>query len=149
MKTIKNIHIFLFTQFDSTEPIQLLKTYEKMCISVTDFYMKIVKNKHTLLYNLPIIHSIQRYNGLWILIKYYLKQFVFTNMWLYVGKWKMLYATWFISSTLPYQLCEHHIIWLALTQCYSYSIMVFSFLQRKCHPLTRCVKKLLTNPVLM
>ena len=35
-----------------------------MCISVANFYMKIINNKHTLLYNLPAIHSIQRYNGL-------------------------------------------------------------------------------------
>ena len=33
-----------------------------MCISVSDLYMKIVNNKHTLLYNRPTIHSIQRYN---------------------------------------------------------------------------------------
>ena len=37
---------------------------KKMCISVSDFYIKIINNKHTLLYNLPTIHSIQRYNGL-------------------------------------------------------------------------------------
>ena len=55
---------FSFTEFDSMKPIQLLKTYKKMCISVSDFYMKIINNKHTLFYNLPTIHSIQRYNGL-------------------------------------------------------------------------------------
>ena len=35
-----------------------------MCISASNFYMNIINNKRTLLYNLPIIHSIQRYNGL-------------------------------------------------------------------------------------
>ena len=33
-------------------------------ISVTDLYMKIINNKHTLLYNHPTIHVIQRYNVL-------------------------------------------------------------------------------------
>ena len=37
---------------------------KKRCISVSDFYMKVINNKHTLLYNRPTIHSIQRYNGL-------------------------------------------------------------------------------------
>ena len=37
---------------------------KEMCMSVSDFYMKIINNKHTLLYNRPAIHSIQRYNGL-------------------------------------------------------------------------------------
>ena len=56
--------VLAFKQFDSTKPIQLLKTYEKMCISVTDFYMDIINNMHTLLYNRPTIQSIQRYNDL-------------------------------------------------------------------------------------
>ena len=76
--------IFLaFKQFDSPKPTQILKNIwwhtdffhshnliarnqynfkkhmKNRCISVSDFY-----NKHTLLYNLPTIHSIQRYNGL-------------------------------------------------------------------------------------
>ena len=46
------------------KPIQLLKTYEKMCTSVSNFYIKIIINKHTLLYNLPTIHSRQRYYSL-------------------------------------------------------------------------------------
>ena len=63
MKT--NVYTFFsFTQFDSMKPIQLIKNYEKTCISLSDFYRKIINNKHTLLYNLPIIQSIQRYNGL-------------------------------------------------------------------------------------
>ena len=37
---------------------------KKMCTSVSDFYMKIINNKHTLLYILPTIHSIQRYYDL-------------------------------------------------------------------------------------
>ena len=49
------------------------KTYEKMCISVSNFYMKIVNNKHTLLYNFPTIHWIQWYNGLCELTNYVLK----------------------------------------------------------------------------
>ena len=57
-----NVFFFLaFKRFDGTKPIQLLNTYEK---SISDFDMKIINNKHTLLYNRPIIHSIQRYNGL-------------------------------------------------------------------------------------
>ena len=36
------------------------KHMKKMCISVSDFYMKIINNKHILLYNRPI----QRYKGL-------------------------------------------------------------------------------------
>ena len=43
---------------------------KKMCISVWDLLMKIVDNKQTLLYNLPTIQTIQRYNGLCELIKY-------------------------------------------------------------------------------
>ena len=39
-----------------------------MCISVLDFYRKIINNKHTLLYNRPTIRSIQRYNDLCELI---------------------------------------------------------------------------------
>ena len=35
-----------------------------MCISVSDFYMKTIHNKHALLYNCPTIHSIQRYYDL-------------------------------------------------------------------------------------
>ena len=43
-----------------------------MCISVSNFYMKIINKKHTLLYNLPTIHSmceLTNYN--FINIKYY------------------------------------------------------------------------------
>ena len=40
------------------------KPYQNMCSDVLDFYMKIINNKHTLLYNLPTIHWIQWYNGL-------------------------------------------------------------------------------------
>ena len=36
-----------------------------------------------------------------------------------------------------------------LRQIISKTIMVFSFLQRRCHPLTRCIKKLLTSPAVM
>ena len=43
-----------------------------MCVNVSNFYMKIINNKHTLLYNLPTIHLIQRYNGLCELINYIL-----------------------------------------------------------------------------
>ena len=35
-----------------------------MCIRVSNFYMKIINNKHTLFYNRPTIHSTQRYNDL-------------------------------------------------------------------------------------
>ena len=128
-----------FTQFDSTKPIQLLKTYEKMCmyldfvscmlywihlvvcersnamlycalripnvffchsndtnttfekhmkkmcgISVSDFYMKIINNKLTLLYNRPTIHSLQRYNGLCELtncVLWHLKNFWHRMQW--------------------------------------------------------------------
>ena len=52
------------------EPIQLLKTYEKICIKVSDFYMNIINNKLRLLYNLPTIQSIQLYNGLCELTNY-------------------------------------------------------------------------------
>ena len=37
---------------------------------VLDLLMKIINNKHTLLYNLPTIQSIQRYNALCELTKY-------------------------------------------------------------------------------
>ena len=40
----KHIHIFPFTHFDSMKPIHLLKTNEKMCISVSNLYMKIINN---------------------------------------------------------------------------------------------------------
>ena len=40
------------------------KHMKKMCINVSNVYMKIINNKHTLLYNLPTIHSIQQYNSL-------------------------------------------------------------------------------------
>ena len=33
-----------FKQFDSTKRTQLLKTYKKMCISVSDFYLEIINN---------------------------------------------------------------------------------------------------------
>ena len=71
--------IFLtFKQFDSTKPTQHLKniytffsfaqcdleTYEENYTHESDFYMKIINNKHTMLYNRPTIHSIQRYNAL-------------------------------------------------------------------------------------
>ena len=32
---------------------------------------------------------------------------------------------------------------------YRESLIVFSFLQRRCNPLTRCIKKLMTSPVTM
>ena len=41
-----------------------------MCKAVSDFQMKIISNKHTLQYNRPTIHSIQRYNDLCDLTKY-------------------------------------------------------------------------------
>ena len=44
-----------------------------MCISVSDFYMKIINNRHTLLYNFPTIHSIQQYYGLCELTIYVFK----------------------------------------------------------------------------
>ena len=40
-----------------------------MCINVSDFYMKIINNKHTLLYNRLTTYLLQRYNGLCELIK--------------------------------------------------------------------------------
>ena len=46
------------------------KPMKKMCINVSNFYMKIINNKYTLLYNGPTIHLIQRYNGLCELINY-------------------------------------------------------------------------------
>ena len=57
---------------DSMKPIQLLKIYEKNLIRIFFLY-RIINNKHTLLYNLPTILSIQWYNGLceftnWFLI---------------------------------------------------------------------------------
>ena len=42
-----------------------------MCISVLDFYMEIINNKHTLLYNLSTTHFIQRYKGLCELTNYF------------------------------------------------------------------------------
>ena len=42
----------------------------KMCTSASEFYMKIINNKHTLLYNRQTIHSVQRYNGLCELTNY-------------------------------------------------------------------------------
>ena len=33
--------------------------------------------------------------------------------------------------------------------CFLTNLMVFSFVKRKCYPLTRCIKKLLTSPVIM
>ena len=54
------------------KPTLLLKNVWNicMCISVSDFYMKIINNKHTLLYNRPTIHSVQRYPRLRELTKY-------------------------------------------------------------------------------
>ena len=45
----------------------------KKNVSVSDFNVKIINNKHTMLYNLPTIHAIQRYNGLCELTKWALK----------------------------------------------------------------------------
>ena len=56
---------FSFTQFGSTKPLQLLKTYENICVSISDFYLKIINNNCTLLFNHSTIHSIQQYNGLY------------------------------------------------------------------------------------
>ena len=61
----KHIHVFFIHTFWQNETNTTFKNIrKKMCIIVSNFYMKIINNKHTLLYNLPIIHSIQRYNGL-------------------------------------------------------------------------------------
>ena len=52
-----------YTQYNDTT-VFVNWPMEKMCIGVSDFYPKIIYNKHTLWNNLPTIHSIQRYNGL-------------------------------------------------------------------------------------
>ena len=63
--------IFLaFKQFDSTKPIKQLKNMKEICISVLNFYMKTINNKHPLLFNCPTIHTIQRYNSLCELTNY-------------------------------------------------------------------------------
>ena len=50
-KTYENVYtIFSITQFDCMKQIQLLKTYEKMCISVSNFYMKMINNNYTLIF---------------------------------------------------------------------------------------------------
>ena len=56
-------HFFSFT-FDSMEPMQLLKTYEKNVYKCIGFLHENYQQQHALLYNLPTIHSIQRYKGL-------------------------------------------------------------------------------------
>ena len=63
--------------------------------------MKIINNKHTLLYNLPIIHSIQRYNffkmnllitmpyedlGKYYFFQIYIKSNQKTNSWCWLTK---------------------------------------------------------------
>ena len=55
-----------YTQYSDTTLQRLvwIDQWKKMCISVLDFYMKIINNKRMLLYNLPTIHSRQRYNSL-------------------------------------------------------------------------------------
>ena len=78
-------HVFFFFFWHSnnlTKPTQRLKKiWKKLCKGVLDFYMKIINNKHTLLYIRPTIHSIQRYNGLCELTKYIPPdEFVSTHM---------------------------------------------------------------------
>ena len=51
-------------------------------------------------------------------------------------------------------ISQHNICWTTaisdLRFFLSYlNLMVFSFLQRRCHPLTSCIKKLLTSPIRM
>ena len=48
-----------FKQFDIVKPIQFLKTYKKNVNKCIEFLHEIINNKHTLLYNLPTIYSIQ------------------------------------------------------------------------------------------
>ena len=46
---------------------------KKICRIISDFDMKIINNKYTLLYNRPTIHSIQQYNYLCKLRAYVFK----------------------------------------------------------------------------
>ena len=60
-KTYEKIYTFFsFTQFDSKNVYNCIEN------------MKIINKKQTLLYNLPTIHSIQRYNGSCELTKYFI-----------------------------------------------------------------------------
>ena len=47
---------------------------KKKCVSVSDFYKKLINNKHTLLYNRSTIHSIQRYNDVFELTIYEIRE---------------------------------------------------------------------------
>ena len=69
---------------------------KKVCISVSNFYMKIINNEHTLLYSRPTIHSIQRYNGLSELIKYSRVKALFLAFHALVYRWgcQMLKSPW-------------------------------------------------------
>ena len=68
----KHIHVFFIHTFWQHETNTTFKNIrKKMWIIVSNFYMKIINKKHTLLYNLPIMHSIQRYNGLCELTKWF------------------------------------------------------------------------------
>ena len=63
---ILKVFFLVLTQFVSRKATQLLKTYEK---NLSDFYMKIIINKHMLLYIRQTICSIQQYNSLGELTK--------------------------------------------------------------------------------
>ena len=72
-KTYENIYTFFCHSHNllAWSQYNFWKTYKKMFISVSDFYMKIINNKHTLLYNLPTIYWKQRYKGLCELTTYF------------------------------------------------------------------------------
>ena len=68
---IPNVFFLAFKQFDGTKPIQLLKTYAKNVYKCIGFlYENYQQQLYTVVYNLPTIHSIQRYNGFCELIMY-------------------------------------------------------------------------------
>ena len=75
---IKN---YIITGLVSNFFMHIVKGWHLLCkkeitISVSNFYMKTINIKHTLLYNLATIHSIQRYNGLCELTKQLLTIFL-------------------------------------------------------------------------
>ena len=61
ISTSKCIFFLLSNNLIAQDQQNIWKIYEEnVCISVSDFYMKIINNKHTMLYNRPTIHWIQR-----------------------------------------------------------------------------------------
>ena len=95
----KDIHIFFHSHIlIAWNQYNFWKHMKKICITVSDFYMKTINNKHTLLYNLPTIHSIQRYydlceltNSFWQNLIILLLKIIYPRDKIRIGTWKCEY----------------------------------------------------------